>query len=223
MKKYLLSVLVFLFSASIVFAQNEDLYTKFLQAGYPYREAVQKYTQSRAQHLQYGSTTTRQELIALTKNLLVKRNLLQISYLEHLRFELGRVTNISEYSSTINYLNLEREINSLKAFFSELDSKNSFAELQKQIDGWNSLVAQEENLIYSTRLQIATAKLIALQDQTKLLLGDFATDSSVITLVTDKLNLSRSVIQPNEIETLRTSKKLVLESLLLLDDLYKRK
>lgn len=223
MKKYLLPIFIFLFSASGVLAQSEDLYTKFLRAGYPYRDALQRYTQSRAQHLQYGSTTTRQELITQTKDLLIKRNSLQIAYLEDLRSELGRVTNVSEYNNTVNYLNLEKEIVELKSFFSNLDSKNSFKELQDRIDVWNRFVEKEAGLIYSTRLQIATAKLIALQDQTRILLSDFATESSVINLINDKLYTSRTILNVNEVETIKTSKKILYEALLLLDDLYKRK
>jgi len=223
MKKRLLSILLFLISANGVYAQSEDLYTKFLQAGYPYRESLQKYTQSRAQHLQYGSISTRQELIVQTKDLLIKRNNLQISYLEYLRFELGRVTNVSEYSHTVVYLDLEREIDVLKSFFIGLDTKNSFRELRAQLDAWDKKVDGQTDLIQIARLQIATAKLIAFQDQVRVLTSDFATGSSVINLVNDKLTLSRSIIEPNNIGSLQSSKKLVYDALLLLDDLYKRR
>lgn len=212
MKKYLLPIFIFLFSAGGILAQT----------GYPYRDSFQKYIQLRAQHLQYSSTATRQELIAQTKDLLVKRNSLQISYLEDLRSELGRVTNVSEYNNTVNYLNLEKEINSLNSFFSELDSKNSFAELQSQINSWDRFVERETDLIYSTRLQIASAKLIALQDQTKALTSDFATGSSVINLINSKLYTSRTILNVNDVETIKASKKLLYDALLLLDDLYKR-
>jgi len=191
---WLLLSLILLFSTSVTaFAQSVgDLYAKSTQAGNTYRQNYNSYQVARSQHIQYGTGATRLAAFEATKKVLTTRNAWQIAYLTYLRSYLADTTDIANYTQTVVYLNLEKEITDLNDLSNTLSTGDTVESINQNSNSWENRLEFSDKLVSAAKMQIATTKLAASQKQFQIFL-DATTSSDVVTLNLVRQKLESSI------------------------------
>lgn len=160
----ILLLLILLLFPNFVRAQSTgDLYSAAIGQGTAYRSDYNDYVRAKNQHIQYKTASTRLDAIAKTTSVLESRNNWEISYLKYLRQALADATNIANYPQTVAFLDMEVQVNSLGGLVGTFSPLDSFAKINSASGSWESGLSKTDVLVAAAQMQVASAKLAALQ------------------------------------------------------------
>jgi len=160
----ILFFLILLLFPGFVHAQSTgDLYNTAIGQGTTYRNDYAEYVRAKNQHIQYSTASTRLEAISKTNSVLESRNGWEIAYLKYLRQSLVDATNIANYPQTVVFLDMETQVSSLNNLVGTFSPLDSFAKINSASKSWEVSLAKTDILVSAAQMQIASAKLAALQ------------------------------------------------------------
>lgn len=175
----------------------------FVLAGFGnYKAAYSQYTLARNQFAQYHTTSTRQNAISQTAQVLKARNQLIIEYLRFLRQRFADTTQVGNYAQNVIYLDLETQINWFLNWEKGIDNLESPQELNKASALWENYWDNVTEKVKAAKKEIVSFRLEKFQLQAEGL--DYAsTSASVKNLITTKFEQSRVARKAGNPETSR--------------------